>query len=485
MNASLIRELILYRYRYVISYSLFAVLLIGLSFIDLGSVPYGISNSEMNSAVASNSLNPYRPQITDIVNLPYHLLQKLSIGLLGLSALSIKLPSVILAIASGIVMMLMLRLWFRHNVATLTLLISIISVPFISMARTGTAGIFFVFVLLVILYAGIRLTQSKNRPFFWKVIVFIAMMLLLYVPFGFYTVLALAIAGVLHPHIRFQMRRTLWWQWLILASIAIILIMPHILAGFSAGGAPLLRQLVGLGAIKATFSPEHLQANVVSLVKTLFFFSKSFVGEHVTPFFNMTLAFFIAFGLIKVFIDHSAARSYFLLIWLAFCTFMLLIDTSQLPLLFVPCVLLIAIGVETMTIEWYRLFPRNPYARIGAIIPLGLIVVGLLSIAVTRYFYAYNYTDTRLFFHPELPAIHRVLTNKPTQLVVPNQHIAFYDILRAKHKNLIVTDRPDTIVDGQKIVLANAEPVASSVPVKIVTSHLKEKGVLLRVYETK
>ena len=92
MKPSLFRELTLYRYRYAVGYGLFIVFLLGMLLTDIGSVPSGISDSEMRSAVASNALNPFIPHASDVISLPYHLLQKLSISLLGLSPFSIRLP---------------------------------------------------------------------------------------------------------------------------------------------------------------------------------------------------------------------------------------------------------------------------------------------------------------------------------------------------------------------------------------------------------
>lgn len=484
MKASLFRELVLYRYRYIVAYSLFVTLLVSLLLVDIQNIPYGIGESEMRSAVASNSLNPYSPHLSDIINLPYHLFQKLSISVLGLSKLSIVLPSIILALASGVLMAFMLHIWFRRNIAILALLISTVSVPFISMGRSGTPAIMFVFLLLVILYSAIRLTTKASRVFVWKLVVWVASLLLLYIPFGVYTLVALGSAAVFHPHIRYQIRRTSWWQFVVLGLVGMFLVMPHSIVAFHEGGVAVLRQLGGVATIRASFSPDHIAHNALSLVKTLFFFTKPNVSETITPFFNMTFMLLVAFGLTKTIINHSMARSYLVLIWLLFCIPMLLVDGSQLPLIFVPCVLLLAIGIETFIYEWYRLFPRNPYARISAMLPMGLIVTGLLAIAITRYFYAYTYTDTRMVFHPELTTVRQLLTHKPTQLVVPPPQMAFYDILRSNYPQLhVVTPAEPIRKDVRRIVLASTEPLASQVPSVIAVSHLESDAALVRVYE--
>jgi hypothetical protein len=146
--------------------------------------------------------------------------------------------------------------------------------------------------------------------------------------------------------------------------------------------------------------------------------------------------------------------------------------------------MLMAIGLEMFLREWYKLFPRNPYARISALIPLLLIVVGVVAVSANRYFSGYYYTDTTKTYHPELRAVKEVL--KPhirTQLVVPTEQVAFYDILRAKYPMLAVVDPQGAKGDtGDRIVLASSGFETNRTPNEIVTSYLSNNGVLLRVY---
>jgi hypothetical protein len=164
---------------------------------------------------------------------------------------------------------------------------------------------------------------------------------------------------------------------------------------------------------------------------------------------------------------------------------MLLIDPGQLPLLFVPSILLLAIGIETFISEWYKLFPRNPYARIGALLPLTLIFVGLIAIAITRYFYAYSYSDTSGTFHPELKMVQKEIKQTPNvQLVVSQEHQSFYDILRAKNDRVSVVDPSQMSKTGRRIVLATSHASVPELPKKIVTSPMRTNAVLYRVYDT-
>jgi hypothetical protein len=482
MNTSLIRELTLYQYRYIICYGLFVLLLLIMLLIDIGSVPGGISRSEMESSVASNSLNPIAPQASDVINLPYHLLQKLSIGLFGLSPLSIRLPSLVLAFVASIVLAFTLHQWFRRGVAILTLLLATVSAPFISMGRTGVAAVFYMLLLLVILFGAVKLTTRGPRTFLWKLVVTMAGVLLFYMPLGIYAVIALLIAGVFHPHVRYQVKRTRWWQFLLLMLAAGVMLAPLVFAGVTDNET--LEVLFGVDALKSKLNLQSLGASLLTIAETLFFFNKPRTTEIITPFLNLTFMLLVMFGLVRTIFDRHSARSYLLLIWLAISIPLLIINPTQFALLFVPCLILMAIGLETFMREWYRIFPRNPYARIGALLPLSLIVIGLLAIAASRYFLGYFYTDTSRSFHPELSAVRRVV--KPhvkTQLVVPEDQTAFYDILRSKYKMLSVTSVSDTGSGASEQIVLSSVGSRAGIPTKIVTSHLAGDGVLLRVYD--
>lgn len=482
MKTSLLRELILYRYRYIIGYSLFLVCLFGLLLTDIGNIPFGISDREMISSVASNSLNPLAPHAADVINLPYHLLQKASIGLFGLSPFTIRLPSLVLAFLASIVLAFTLHQWFRKGIAILTLLIATTAVPFITMGRTGTASVLYMLLLLVILLGAVKLTTKGTRTFLWKVVVSMAGLLLFYMPLGIYAVLALFIAGVFHPHVRYQIKRTRWWQFVLLVVFAVLLLSPLIYAGFT--DPTTFKVLLGIKELRQKLELGSLGAAFVSIIRTLFLFHRPAVGDIITPFFNLPFMLFIIFGLVRAVLDRHAARSYLLLIWLSISIPLLIINPEQFALLYVPSLILMAIGIETFLREWYRLFPRNPYARIGALVPLSLIVIGMITIAASRYFYAYYYTDTSTVYHPELTAVNRTL--KPhvsTELVVPAKQAAFYDILRSKYPQLSVSTAINSSKANEHIILGTAQSAIVGVPDKIVASHLTKNSVLIRVYK--
>ncbi len=481
MKSSLLKEILLYRYRYIIGYLFFITLLLGLLLTDFGAVPYGISKGEMTSTVQSNSLNVFKPNAGDVINLPYHLLQKASVSLLGLSPVGIRLPSLLLALAAGLVLSLTLLQWFRKGVAMLALLIATASVPFITMGRVGTASVLTMLLLLIILLGAVKLTTHKTRTFGWKLLVVIAGVLMLYMPLGIYTIVGLLIASVFHPHIRYQIKRTKLWQIAVLLTISALLLTPLALA--IANDSSTLQTLFGIDGIKAKITSDSLLASVILIIKSLFMFNQPFIGEMITPFLSLPFMLFVAFGLIRCIYDHHSARSYLLLIWLAIAIPLLILNPTQFALLFVPSIMLMAIGIETFIREWYKLFPRNPYARIGGLIPLILITLGIVTISTTRYFYGYYYADTRGAFYPGLSEVREVSKKEvATNLIVPEDQVSFYNIMRRDHPNITVSSSIADPKAKELIILASSNAKVQGVPNRIVASHLKNNPVILRVY---
>lgn len=484
MKPSLLREITLYRYRYYIVYGL-VILLLGLVLLtDIGNVPSGIKDTEAASVVASNSLNPFSPKAADVVSLPYHMLQKLSVGLFGLSPLTIRLPSIALGFIACGLLAITLNLWFRKNIATIALALAITSVPFIAMARSGVADALYMVLLLLVLLGAAKLTMQKHSSFAWKLLVTMAGLLLLYMPLGIYAVVTLFIAGIFHPHVRYQLKRTKWWQYLILALVACVLLAPIALASFQ--DTSTLKYLFGATQLRAKLNPDTLLASGGAVLETLFAFHKPHIANVFIPFVSLPMALLVLFGLVRTIADHHAARSYMLHMWLLVSLVLLFLNPTSFPLLFVPSMFLVAIGLETFMREWYQVFPRNPYARIGALMPLTLIVIGIVAASITRYFYGFYYSDTRNVYKPELAAVRQTL--KPhvnTRLVVPADQHAFYDILRSKYPQLTVSGPSGANTSGasELIVLASTNQTVRRVPSKIVTSGHKEDGVLLRVYD--
>ena len=129
-----ISKLFLYRYRFIIGFTLlglaFAGLLFGLPLLS----PGGLSDAEIQSTVTSAHLSSTSILNGEVVDLPYHALQKLSITLFGLTTYAIKLPSIIIGLLLGALLILLLNRWFKTNVALFASILAVLSASFLYLA---------------------------------------------------------------------------------------------------------------------------------------------------------------------------------------------------------------------------------------------------------------------------------------------------------------------------------------------------------------
>ena len=126
----------------------------------------------------------------------------------------------------------------------------------------------------------------------------------------------------------------------------------------------------------------------------------------------------------------------------------------------IPLFILLAIGVETLLNEWYKLFPKNPYARgTGLILIVGLISVMILS-GADRFVNGYRHTpDAVQAFSTDLTLIRKQLQKHPvrTKIVVNEHERPLYDALaRHSYKDLVVTTGTATGSDVTNVLVSRS-----------------------------
>lgn len=487
MKTTFLREVTLYRYRYIVGYVAFGILLFALLLFAIEQAPRGLSNQEMNSAVTSVNINVFRPTSTNIIDAPYHVLQKISIQQLGLTTVSIKLPSIIIGAITGVCIVLMLKKWFRRNVAIITAIMVVTSVGFLSLARSGTPMIMTMFWSVILLLGATQVLHATKHRFIWRLVCLAATAFLAYSPFGIYPLLAIVIAGFFHPHVRHQFKRGTWWQNLIAGLTVLIILLPLIIATIynPAIGLTLLGVQTGEG-----FQASQTLTNGAQIIDMLFNFTNNTVGVVVTPLFGLATAALLILGLLKLLTASYSARSYMIFIWLGLLIPVLIFRPDMVLLVIVPATLILAIGIETLIRQWYDIFPRNPYARIAALVPLSVLLFSIITIDMSRYFYGHHYSPLAIGFHAELPAVrtnldtHQVGTSNPVTIVTPPEQVAFYDLLRREFPKVTVVSDPGDKAPPLFVLHNSPAQITGKLPTRIITSDLSQpdQAVLLRVY---
>jgi hypothetical protein len=476
-----VTDYFLYRWRYVIGYSLIGLIIVGLLLVAGLLIPGGLSHAEMQSAVASNaisfSLDSFNPQT--IINLPFHLLQRASIGLLGLSELSIKLPSLILGLLSAGGMLLLLRKWFRQNVAVITSILVITTGQFLFIAQSGTPSIMYIFLSIWLLVAAMMVSRHVKWAGTWKMILLGTAAVSLYTPLSLYILIALASAVMLHPHLRYLVRQ-LSKPKLALATLGSLLLLVPL------GYALWLQPSIGLTLLGIPSSWPDFLANIWQLVGQYFDFISPSSGTFMTPLYGLGSMILIALGILHLVTTKYTARSYITAAWIILLLPVLIINPEFVSVTFLPVVLLMAMGISTLLGNWYQLFPRNPYARLAGLLPLAVLIGGMVFSGVDRYTYGYLYDPlTANHFSNDLRLVNNQLANsEKATLVVSKDEMAFYEVAAKNRENITVTTKLPKSHNTTIISKAAYHPDSKATPSHIVTDSTAHNSDRFYIYKS-
>lgn len=422
----------LYRWRYIIGYTAVCLLLASLLVFAGLFVPGGLSKAEELSVVQSASISYTDLSSLATLNLPYHMLQDVILKIFGPSVFAVKLPSLILALLTAVGFIALLRKWFKPNIAVLASLITISASQFLFIAQQGTPDILYVFWPVAILLLGTQITRSEKKRALWKVVFGITVALSLYTPLSFYTLLSVAVTISLHPHLRAIIRRMSAKRILISAAAMLAFLAPLIIS--------LVREPHHLSTLLGipTNTPD-LGHNISTVLQQYFFFWDAGATSLATPIFSLGSFIIIGLGVYRLARTLNTTRSYLILTWICCLLPVLFINPEIASVVFAPVILLIAAGLTSLIDYWYRLFPRNPYARVGGLIPVIILVTALIGSGVARYFYGYHYNPVvSSLFSYDL----KLIPGETKQLVVSNDETSFYNAIMSYQSSIEVVASP-------------------------------------------
>ena len=430
-----VTDYFLYRWRYLLGY-LFAVAIVG-TVIGIASfyVPGALRSEEITSSLKSGALSMQSLEPSMVINLPYHILQRVSFMLFGVSTLSIKLPSIILGTLTALGIFLLIRTWFRRNIAVFATILSVTSAPFLFMVQDGTPGIMYSFLTIWILFASTYVTRKKTFGTLWKVLAGVFMATILYTPLGIYLVVAVITTAFFHPHIRYIIRkfsRPRLWIAIILGLISLV---PLVYA--SIVDHDTLFTLLGIPT-----GTLHIKDNLIQIASITAGVLPHSASYLVQPLFSVGFVLLMVVGVYKLITYKYTARSYITLTLTVFMIPLVIFNPERVTYLFPLACLMLALGIATMVTDWYKLFPRNPYARIAGLIPLTILMVGIAYSGAARYMNNYTYNpallshysnDLRLFERNASVYDHAVA-------IVSHDELPFYSLVASYNKHFSATE---------------------------------------------
>lgn len=457
-----VTDFYIYRWRYIIGGVTLVTALVTVLAIAGFFVPGGLAKSEMQSAITSLHTPPAVLQGSEpdyLLMLPYHALQKLSISIFGISDVAIKLPSLIMAGLSILLLYGVVRLWFRRNVAIITSVVAVTSGQFLLLAQLGIPAISYIFWTAALLFSTSILAYAEKYRAFWLVVTSIFAAMSLYSPFGIYLVLALSITSLIHPHARFIVLNHSKVLLAVCVVLFGLLITPLVLGAI--GQPSLLADLAGVSSLSA-ISFESILASVVPYVA----FYAPEADTALQPIYGLPTALLMALGAVRLFTAKYTAKSYIITLVSVFVFIGITLLALPPAYTFIPAMLLVAFGINYLIISWYKLFPFNPYARIAGLLPLAILVFGVSFTELERYIYTYHYnTAAAATFSHDLRLLNELVReNKSARitLLVNSSDKQFYTDYANKLPadiQISVTDNPVAAKKnaGNEIIIATKE----------------------------
>lgn len=461
---------IFYRWRYWIGYGLILTLLVGLLLMAAFVVPAGLTENEQRAIVTTSQLDPSTMWHTTPLNAPFYLLQYLSIELFGLTELGIKLPALLLGLITAVCMIFLLRRWFAPGIAVLAAVLAVTTGQFLFLAQQGSPSILYLFWPTLLLLLATLVANRVRHHAIWKILLFVFAALSLYTPLSIYVLLSLGSAIIIHPHLRYIIKRLPRIRIIISSVIALILLVPLIAS--IAREPTLSLRLLGI--------PQEWPAlieNLQALASQYLGFMSLGSSSILMPVFSFASMLIITYGLLRLIRSRQTVQSHVVLAWTILLLPVLIINPAFTSIMFVPLFLLLATGLEDILRRWYRLFPRNPYARVAGLIPLIVLVGSMVLFGFDRYVHAYRYSpDTMRNFSQDI----LIIPDQTKTLVVTESERDLYEAVASHRSDLqITTQQPDT---GPYTVTAAAYD-GSVVPSSVITTSRSQEAARFYLYD--
>lgn len=381
MKTRTLKQLLLYNYRYRLAY----LVVIGFTLYFLGwqlsQVAPGLSEPELDTAVRHLSLR-------EIINLPIYPLQAtlewISLKLLGVTTLSLRLPSVLIAGATVIGLYALLKRLFGRATALLSTAIFVSADWFLFVARLGVGAVELSFWLVWTLFAITKLIERRNG---WLIFMAFTLGGLSFAPFGILASLTILSCLVAFGLFRQRILEISWWIQLL--SGLIILSWLGILAAVGFRNSEFIKSLFGIQQELPNFVEygKNVVVNTAGIIGVLPTHNPLLgpSGVFFVRFFELVFALFGAAMLWRGRINRLYLTLFVISIVLAL-TSGLSSGARGGSLIIIPATVFITAGVRHFVHRWQRTFPKNPYARITGFVPLALLFVLVVGFHYQSYF---------------------------------------------------------------------------------------------------
>ena len=430
----------------------------------------------MASATSSFGLAPDAPLSGDLVDLPYRLLQKASILIFGLTPYAIKLPSIIIGLFFGLLLILLLNRWFKSNVSLLASCLIVLSTPFLFLAGSGTPLIMIVFWPTLLLWLGSKIQGEKRPKPSYCIFFALALLLAVFTPYMIYFAVFCIVFVAMQPHLRFVVKS--------LPKLPLVLVGLATVAGIVALTMNVINQPGTL--MELLFAREYEVSefgnNLISGFSPLLYWGGTMEGVFLTPLISLPMFALALIGLFSTTKGFFASRNSIASLLLLFTVIITGFNPSSIIFIILPLSILTAHGFKYILEKWYGLFPENPYARVAAILPLTILFSMMILPSLLQYIYGYRYSPSvAMQFNYDLPIIRKNLTD---EVLLVEENYDFYKILE-KSTNITVVPALDGPSYNKLAILRRQDDSDKYNLSLIITSPMAEESDIIYIYTAK
>ena len=476
MKKIIISKLFLYKHRFVIGYILLGLAFTTLLFILPLFAQHGISEAEMDSATSSYYLKIDAPLNGDLVDLPYRVLQKISIMIFGLTPYAIKLPSILIGLILGFLFVLLLNRWFKNNVSLMASFLVILSTPFLFLAGSGTPLIMIVFWPTLLLWLGSKIQGEKKPKPSYVFLFALALLLAIFTPYMLYFALFCVLFVFLQPHLRFILKS--------LPKAPLIVVVLLILSGLIALGINIVHHsdtIMELLFAKG-FEMNKFFSNMFSGIGPVFSWRNTAENVFLSPLMSLPVFALALIGLFSTTKGFFASRNSIASLLLVFTLVITGFNPNSIIFFILPISILVAHGLKYLLEKWYGLFPENPYARVAAVLPLSILFATILIPSTLQYIYGYRYNpNVANEFNYNLDVIHK---NLKDETLLVKDHLEFYKILENKTDIKVISELGKEKLSSFAAMGRMDTPDSYQIS-KIITSPLRENSDIIYLYTEK
>ncbi len=457
----------------MIGYALLSIAFVALLFTLPLIAQDGLSDAEMNSATDSYHLSVKSILDGELVDLPYHLLQKLSIRLFGLTPYAIKLPSILIGLLLGGLLILLLNRWFKNNVSLLASCLVVLSTPFLFLAGSGTPLIMLVFWPTLLLWLGSKIQGEKRPKPMYSFLFAIAMALAIFTPYMIYFAVFCVIFVLIQPHLRFVLKS--------LPKLPLMITGLIILAGFVILGINLVRQPSGIMELLLArdYDFTNFFPNILRGMTPVFQWFGQTESIFLSPLIGLPILALALVGLFSTTKGFFASRNSIATILIVFSVIITGFNPNTVVFLILPLSILTAHGLKYLLEKWYGLFPENPYARLVALLPLTILFAIIIIPGLLQYVYGYHYNSgIASQFDYSLDIVRH---NIKDGTIVAKDNYDFYKILEDSTE-IEVTDDISNVTSDNVAVLKSQIDLPNYQLSRIVTSPMKDNSDVIYLY---